>query len=386
LTFGSNHSDAAPKGAMQQVVDAFMAATGIAVNVNTIDHKTFQEQISTYLQGRPDDVFTWFAGYRMRFFANKALTGDVSDVWASLAANYSDAFRAASTADDGRQYFVPFYNYPWVLMYRRSLFNAKGYEAPATYDELLALCERMRLDGLVPIAFGDKDGWPAMGYFDILNMRLNGYAFHTGLMDGRESWTDQRVREVFVQWRRLLPYLQPAALGRSWQEAAQAMVNESAGMFFAGTFAGEQATGEQRADLELLEFPALGTRYDAEKAIDAPINGFMMSRTPANPDAAKAFLRFLGSGPAQDVFISANPNYVAAANDASRDGYTQYQRRMAEIIGGAGRIAQFMDRDTRPDFAGPTGMQSFLQDFLSDPSQDLDALLGRVQQLWDSLS
>ena len=28
------------------------------------------------------------------------------------------------------------------------------------------------------MAFADKDGWPAMGTFDILNMRINGYDFH----------------------------------------------------------------------------------------------------------------------------------------------------------------------------------------------------------------
>ena len=37
----------------------------------------------------------------------------------------------------------------------------------------------MKTDGLVPLAFGDKDGWPAMGTFDILNMRLNGYEFQS---------------------------------------------------------------------------------------------------------------------------------------------------------------------------------------------------------------
>ena len=46
----------------------------------------------------------------------------------------------------------------------------------------------MKKDGLTPIAFGDKDGWPAMGTFDILNMRINGYDFHVSLMAGKEAW------------------------------------------------------------------------------------------------------------------------------------------------------------------------------------------------------
>ena len=59
VTFGSNYSDETPKNAMQAVVDAFTAETGIEVKVNTVDHGTFQDQISSYLQGTPDDVWTW---------------------------------------------------------------------------------------------------------------------------------------------------------------------------------------------------------------------------------------------------------------------------------------------------------------------------------------
>src|SRR4051812_23070253 len=113
VTFGSNASDAVPKAAFEKVFAAFTAATGAKVKVNTVDHGTFQDQISSYLQGAPEDVFTWFAGFRMRFFASQGLATDVNDVWSKIGSNYSDAFKAASTGDDGKQYFVPFYNYPW---------------------------------------------------------------------------------------------------------------------------------------------------------------------------------------------------------------------------------------------------------------------------------
>jgi len=58
---------------------------------------------------------------------------------------------------------------------------------------------------------------------------------------------------------------------------------------------------------------------------------------------------------------------------------------MAAILAGAGRTAQFFDRDTRPDFATTTGMQAFFQDFLTNPDADLGALLTRIQAFWDGL-
>ena len=191
------------------------------MKVNTVDHNTFQEQINSYLQGKPDDVFTWFAGYRMQFFAQKGLATDISDVWGEVGSNYSDALKNASTGLDGKQYFIPFYYYPWAVFYRKSVFEKNGYTVPKTLDELKTLATQMKKDGLTPIAFGDKDGWPAMGTFDILNLRINGYDFHMSLMKGEESWQDPKVATVFNTWRELLPLHQSGSLGRTWQEAAQ---------------------------------------------------------------------------------------------------------------------------------------------------------------------
>jgi multiple sugar transport system substrate-binding protein len=386
VTFGSNASDAVPKAAFEEVFAAFKAASGIDVKVNTVDHGTFQDQISSYLQGAPDDVFTWFAGFRARFFYSQGLAGDVSDVWSTIGSNYSDAFKAASTADDGKQIFVPFYNYPWVVLYRKSVFQEKSYTIPKTLDEFKALGTKMKADGLVPLAFGDKDGWPAMGTFDILNMRQNGYKFHIGLMAGTEKWTDPRVKTVYETWKTILPHFQEAALGRTWQEAAQAMVGKTAGMYFLGTFAAQQAqTDEDKADLDFFPFPVLGTEFDSELGIDAPIDGFMLSNAKKNPEGAKALLEFLGTGAAQTIYVTADPSNVAAANDADKSSYTEFQKKSAEIIAGSGAIAQFLDRDTRPDFAGPNGMQGFIQQFLTDPEQNLDTHLKSIQDFWDTL-
>ena len=385
LTLGSNYSDDVPKTALQQVVDDFTAASHIPVSVNTVAAQQFQDRISAYLQAKPDDVFSWFAGNRMRFFAQQNLIGDASGAWQSLDAHYSAGIKLASTANDGKQYLVPFVTYPWAVMYRKSVWQQHGYTQPATYEDLLALADRMKTDGLAPIAFGDRDGWPAMGFFDILDLRMNGYDFHIRLLNGLEKWTDPRVAAVFEKWRTLLPYLQPGALGRTWQEAAQSMVNGQAGMIYLGTFAAEQAAAADRADLEIFAFPAVGTPYDAETAIEAPINGFMTSPQAANPAGARAFLEYVGSPQAQLSYVAANPSRIAAAVDADTSGYSPLQQRMSAMIASAGRVAQFFDRDTRPDFAGANGMQSYFQDFLNDPNQDLAAYLTQVQQFWDSL-
>ncbi len=385
-TLGSNESDESPKAAVQAIVDFCEGSTGATVKVNVNDHNTFQNQISSYLQGTPDDVVKWFAGNRVRFFAAQGLLSPIDDVWAEIEANMTPGLKAASLGTDGKAYFVPVYNYPWVVLYRKSVFEEKGYTIPKTIDEFKALGDKMKSDGLVPLAFGDQDGWPAMGTFDILNMRLNGYQFHVGLMDGTEKWSDPKVKAVFEYWRDLLPYFQEGAPGRTWQDAAKAaLVDSTAGMYFLGTFAVEQA-GENGADVGFFPFPLLGTEFDGENAIDAPIDGFMLSANPKNPDAAKAFLKCVGSPEAQVAYVTSQGiGSVAVSPTADTSAYTDVQKASAEVLKSAGNIAQFLDRDARADFAGPSGMQGFLLSFLNDPDQDLDKFLGEIQAYYDTL-
>ena len=383
---GSSYSGEPGKSAFAAMIDYCASRTSVSPKVTTVAHDAFQDNIDAYLRGTPADIFTWGAGEPMRSLALKGLSMPISDVWARIGSHFTDAVKAASTASDGKQYLVPIYQYPWVVVYRKSLFSEKGYTVPKTLDEFIALAAKMQADGLVPLAFADKDGWPAMGTFDILDMRQNGYQFHVDLLAGKEKWTDPRVKDVFNLWKRLLPYSQPDALSRTWQEGARSLLNKEAGMYFLGTFAADEATDPAvRSDLDVFTFPLLGNQWDAENAVDAPIDGLMLSKSPMNPAGARTILACVATGAAQLTFLKSSPTGIAAARDADTTGYTPLQRKMATIIGGSAAIAQFLDRDTRPDFAGLSGMQSFLKGFLADPNQDLTAYLARIQAFYDSL-
>lgn len=69
---GSYQSDEIPKQAFAEMMAAFSGGT---VEVNTIQHETFKESVNNYLQGNPDDVFTWFAGYRARYSQSGVSSG-----------------------------------------------------------------------------------------------------------------------------------------------------------------------------------------------------------------------------------------------------------------------------------------------------------------------
>ena len=126
VTFGSNYSDPAPKQAFAALVANAKKATGVRITVNTVDHNTFQNDITSYLQGTPNDLATWFAGYRMQYFAAQGLLEPIDDVWDKIGGNFSDAVKALCKGADGHYYFVPIYNYPWVVFYNKSTFTRRA--------------------------------------------------------------------------------------------------------------------------------------------------------------------------------------------------------------------------------------------------------------------
>ncbi|MFC3573342.1 ABC transporter substrate-binding protein [Streptomyces yaanensis] len=378
VTLGSNASDAVPKKAFAEIYAAFKTKSGLTVDVNTKDHNTFQEQINSYLQGTPDDVFNWFAGYRMQFFAAKKLASPIDDVWAKIGDNFPDAMKKLSKGEDGKYYFVPLYTYPWALFYRKSVFKQHGYQVPTTWDQLVALCKQMKKDGLVPIAFGDKDAWPAMGTFDQINFRLNGYDFHVELMAGKASWTDAKVKATFDHWAELLPYHQDGFMGRTWQDAAQTLVSKKAGMYLLGSFVAQQFTNKADLDdLDFFAFPEINSAF-GQDTVEAPTDGFMVSKAPKNKDGVTKLLEFLGTPEAESIYLKADSSVVAASSKADTSSYTPLQKKAYEMISGAKSLTQFMDRDSRPDFTS-TVMQPALQKFLQNP-KGVDSLLSNIER------
>ncbi len=393
VSIGSYHTDPGEPAGQVAVNNAFEKATGINVVMNLVDHSTYQNQISNYLGGTPESAYSWFSGFRMKFFADKGLSAPIDDLWAKVKDNFAEGFQKSVVGNDGKVYGIPTDYYPWAVFYRKSLFADKGYAIPKTWDDLKALCTKMQADGLVPIAFADQEGWPAMGTFDIINLRMNGYDFHVDLMAGKQKWTDPKVTAVFQKWAEILPFHAKDYAGLKWPDAANTLIQKKSGMYLLGLFVSGAFAAtkkpEDLADLDFFAFPTLGTEFDAELAIDAPIDTWQIAAKSPNLDKeldnAKAYLEFWSKGSTQAIFFEHQPGVIPTAKDADTSKYTDLQKKAVELVSNAKRVTQFLDRDTRADFAGAQGMQNFLQTFLKNPAGDLAALQKAMQDYWDAL-
>jgi len=104
----------------------------------------------------------------------------------------------------------------------------------------------------------------------------------------------------------------------------------------------------------------------------------MLSKDPKNEEGAKALLEFLAGADAQNTYLANDPNNIATNEKADTSSYSTLQKKAVELVSGASNITQFMDRDTRPDFAS-TVMIPALQDFIKNPD-DIDGLTSSIEQ------
>ncbi len=374
IRVGSNYSNELPNAGLRAALDS-LPNDDLTIELNEVDHNTYQEQIVAYLQDPPDDVAPWFAGFRLQALASQDLLLDISDVWTDgLDDVLSGGFKQASTYE-GKQYFVPWTYYSWQVHYRKSVWDAIGAVPPATFDELLALCETLDGMGVTPFAAGNDGRWPLMGTFDQLNFRLNGYQYHVDLMAGKESWTDQRTKDVFAKWAELLPYHQAEPNGRTWEDAAAAFVGGEVAMYVIGGFVGSQFPPDELDDLDFFPYPELNPEH-GQDTVEAPIDGWTVVANPKNEAGAKAVVGHLGTAIAQEAYLAEDPSVQAPNKNVDTSNYNALQQKSVAAVQNAKNVTQFLDRDTLPAFANEAGQA--IADFVSNPD-NIDAILEDLQ-------
>jgi len=387
MSFGARTVDESPTKQLKGLVAAYEKKSGNKVTYNATESNAFQNNLSQYLQGTPDDAFQWMAGYRMQFFAEQGLLEDISDVWKDLESQYDNSYKIASTGLDGKQYFVPQSWYPWGLHYRKSMVKDMGMdpENVATWDDLLKLMEAMKKKGLVGFAAGDKGGWEAMGTFDIINARVNGYQFHVDLLAGREKWTDARVIDVFKYWEQLLPYTNKNVLDLEWDGAMQLLLQKKAGTTLMGSWFGGNFKEQSQADYDdlwIVPFPEINPEHGVD-TIDAPIDGFCVAANGSNTAVGKDFIKFAGDKEGMQAMLDTGVPMTSANKNQDTSTYDAFQKQQANVMSQAKYITQFLDRDTRPDFAGPV-VGPALQSWFKNP-KDVNKIVDSLQKQWEAL-
>jgi multiple sugar transport system substrate-binding protein len=385
VTVQSNLSAPAAKAAIEALVKGFNDRGGATASVNTVASETFRTQLPSYLtSANPPDTFTWYPGSLLSGYAKKGLLLDIGDVWQTMG-DYSDAFRTLSSDGKGKQIFVPTTYYWWGVFYRKSKFAEWGVTPPKDWSSFLSLCETLKGKGVTPIGLGagGNTPWIASGWFDYLNVRINGAPFHRDLLAGKKRFDDPKVKSVFAKWKEALPYFDPSGTAVAFQDATTSLVQGRSGMLLIGAFLADSAPKDVLDDLDFFQFPIIDPAVPV--AEEGPTDGFFASSRTAHRAEVIEFFKYVATAEAQDLYIRNSTGTVLPTNPNAHDSGTALVKKGRKLLQDAKELTQFFNRDSS-DALQPTADAALVR-FIQKPNE-LDSILtdwqSAAEKIWNA--
>ena len=241
------------------------------------------------------------------------------------------------------------------------------------WDSLITLCKQIKKDGLVPLGLGNLPRYPGAGWFDAINLGVNGYDFHLRLLAGQESFLSPQVSRVFDLWRQVVPYFNPGVNKVDIPDLLPQFAQGNPVILYDSSVHANRAAATARlTDLDFFPFPAIDPLMPS--TVEAPAEGFMASAHSRNPRGARALLAYMARPDVQSRQANGLKD-LPVNTEAPLPSDALNQKGLA-LIRSASHISQYFDRDSSPAFSDPA--LTALQQFYDNP-----ATAAAVQRTWD---
>lgn len=361
----------------QNAFDQFKKANpDVDMKISYVGEEAYKVQMSGWLATDPPDVLSWHNGERMAYFAKRGLLEDLSSDWKKNGWNQTYASVKSSSTYAGKQYSLPLGTDAYGFYYRKDLFQKAGITSePTNWTQFLDDCKKLKTAGIAPIAVPARDAWTLAAWFDYLDLRVNGYAFHQQLMAGDIAYTDPRVKHAYETWKTLIDdkYFIDNALSYDVDSISPLLVNGQAAMMLMGTFFSAGLPPATRSEMGYFRFPVIDASIPI--AEDGPVNVLIMPAQAKNKADARRLLAFMGT-PEINGELAKGWGQLPSNNKAAEPQDPISKVGFHTLSSTTGGIAQFYDRDMTKEMADE-GMKA-MQQFYSDPSQ-LDSILKHLE-------
>ena len=385
---------------IQVVLEYFREATGADVKYSSSENYEQQVVIDTQA-GSPANITVLPQPGLIADLAAKGLMVPLSDAdkqWMvdNYGAGQSWVDIGTSKDKDGKPQFFGF-NYKAdvksLVWYSPENFKDAGYEVPKSFEELMALTEKIAKDGSKPwcigLGSGGATGWPATDWIEDILLRTQTPDVYDGWVANTVKFNDPKIVEAIDLFGKIAKndaFVDGGAAG----VAATDFRDSPKGLFstppkcymhhqasFIPSFFPEGTVVGKDADF--FYFPPMAAKADLGKPV---LGAGTLVTITKDSKAARAFIEFLKLPLAHEIFMAdggfltpfTKVNQAAYINDAAR--------KQGEIMATATTF-RFDGSDLMPGKIGAGAFWTGMVDFVGGKSAQETA--DAIQKAWDEL-
>ena len=265
---------------------------------------------------------------------------------------------------------------PWManaagVLYNRSLFQQYGWMIPGTWDEFIALLDKVKAAGVQPLYAGFKDTWTTLAPWNALAVELAPSDTCQLVNEGKTTFTAE-YREVAEKLYQLLGYMEENPFAYGYNDACTAFAKGESAMFAIGSYALPQIL-TVNPDMDIDSFVMPGSNDTSKLVLNSGVDlQFAVMQSCPNKDAAYTVLDFLLEQGNMQTYLDAQASIPCVEGDLKLSSMLDGMRPYID----AGKVADFQDHHYPSQMSVDAQIQTFLLD------GDVDKFLAKFDSDW----
>lgn len=207
----------------------------------------------------PDLGYTWPAASVLAGYARTGKVAPLNSYYEKYGWDNVNAFYRGRNSYQGKLYAVPMEQDLMGVYYNKAMFAELGLDIPKTYAEFKTVVDKIKEAGKIPIAFGNRDRWPATNTLSLILGLTAGRAEEEKVFFGEEPWTNPKFKlaaETFQQWGKD-EYFPKGFNGIGYDEANALFLGGRAAMNITGTWVLQDMARGAKFDLGVFMLPPI---------------------------------------------------------------------------------------------------------------------------------
>ncbi len=272
----------------------------------------------------------------------------------------------------------------------KTLSKFSNGQTPKTFDDLLALSDKIAQSGTTPwcegMESGAASGWPGTDWLEDIVLRQAGPDVYDQWYQGKIKWSSPEIKQAWQTWGKIIAnpkYVfggSQTVLSTNFGDAGNPMFSNPPkcylmhqGSFITDFFVKGTPGIKPITDFNFFMFPDIDPKYTGSAEVAGDLFG-MFKDTPQ----ARALIKYLATPEAQSIWVKRG-GALSANKLVSPDIYPdQLAQEQAQIVTTT-KTAKFDASDLMPD-AMSTAEYKAILDYIQNPGS-LDSILANLDKV-----